>query len=345
MPCNYTTVEMMEAVETSFSCNNFLTRTFFPTSRTHVAEKIEVDVRKGRRKMAPFVSPRRGGKIITREGFKTNIIRTPKVAPERILTTDDITKRSIGESVYSRDTPEERADKLLAKDLYDLTEAIGRRKEWESRQVILEGGFDVVDEEEGVDIHVDYGFEQKEVLLDDDMWSDEASDPDALLLEKSLEVLKNSGVKPNMIIGDAETIQLYLNHPKVQKKANILNIKDADIKPRVVDNNLTYYGRSASLDLDIYSFDEWFVDDETDKEEAMIPYGTIIMANAAGVGEMHYGAVTQMEEDGFRTYEAEIVPKYIIDDKNDTEIIRVTSRPVPAPKDVTSWYVLVVDQK
>ena len=60
---------------------------------------------------------------------------------------------------------------------------------------------------------------------------------------------------------------------------------------------------------------------------------------------MHYGAVTQIEEDGFKTYEAEIVPKYIIDDKNDTETLRLTSRPIPVPDDVASWYVLVVDQE
>lgn len=345
MSCNYTTIEMMEAIEISRPCNNFLTRTFFQIPETHVSEKIEVDVRKGKRRLAPFVSPRRGGKVMTREGFETKFIRTPKIAPERILTTDDITKRSIGENIYSRDTPEERADKLLAKDLLELNESIERRKEWEARQVILGGGFDVVDQDEGLDIHVDYGFENREVLLGNDMWSNEASDPDSILLEKKLEILKESGMNPNMMIGDAETIRLYLNHPKVQKQANILNIKDADIKPRVVDDNITYYGRIASLDLDIYSFDDWFADDETNQEEAMIPRGTIILANSNGIGRMHYGAVTQIEEDGFKTYEAEIVPKYIIDDKNDTETLRLTSRPIPVPDDVASWYVLVVDQE
>lgn len=227
----------------------------------------------------------------------------------------------------------------------ELNEYVERRKEWEARQVILEGGFDVVDKDEGLDIHVDYGFENKEILLGNDRWNNEESDPDNILLEKKLAILKESGVNPNMMIGDAETIRLYLNHPKIQKRANILNIKDADIKPRVVDDNITYYGRIATLDLDIYSFDEWFLNEDTKKEEAMIPKGVIILANSNGIGKMHYGAVTQIEEDGFRTYEAEIVPKYTIDDKNDTETLRLTSRPIPVPDDVSSWYILVVDQR
>lgn len=342
MPCIYTTVEMMQAVEAARPCNNFLTRTFFNRSETHVAEKIEIDVQKGKRSMAPFVSPRRGGVVMTREGYETKYIRTPKIAPERLLTTDDITKRTVGENIYSRDTPEDRADKLLAKDLLELGEYIERRKEWEARQVILEGGFDVVDKDEGLDIHVDYGFENKEILLGSDKWSSAESDPDSILLEKKLEILKKSGVNPNMMIGDAKTIRLYLNNPKVQKQANILNIKDVDIKPRIVDDNITYYGRIDSLNLDIFSFDEWFMNEDTKKEEAMIPEGTIILANSNGIGGLHYGAVTQMEEDGFRTYEAEVVPKYIIDNKNDTETLRLTSRPIPVPDDVSSWYILVV---
>lgn len=346
MSCEYTTVEMMEAINTALPCNNFFTRTFFPKPKTHIAEKIEVDVKKGRRRMAPFVSPRRGGKVMTREGFQTNVIHCPKLAPETILTTDDITKRSFGENVYSRDTPKQRRDKLLAQDLNDLQESIERRKEWMSREVIINGGFDAVDEEEGVDIHVDYGFTNKEVLLGAKMWSDPSSDPDAMLLEKRLEILKKSGVTPNMIIGDAETIRMYLKHPAVQKNANILNIKDARIEPRIVDKNVTFYGRIASLDMDIYSYDEWFIDDATKEEMPMIPYGTIILASSDGIGTMHYGSVTQVEPDeGFKTYEAEIVPKYTVDDKNDIEMLRETSRPVPAPDDVDSWYVLIVDKK
>ena len=45
---------------------------------------------------------------------------------------------------------------------------------------------------------------------------------------------------------------------------------------RVVDPALTFYGRIAELDLDIYTYDEWFLNDEGD-EEAMIPAGTCLL--------------------------------------------------------------------
>ncbi len=87
--------------------------------------------------MAPLVSPRMGGKVITRQGFRTNQFTTPKIAPERPMTIDDITQRAIGENIYSQRTPEEREDELLAKDWTDLEESIARRKEWMCRQILF----------------------------------------------------------------------------------------------------------------------------------------------------------------------------------------------------------------
>ncbi len=96
-------------------------------------------MKKSKRKLAPFVAPRKGGKILTREGFVTNSITTPKLAPERIMTVDDIVKRGLGENVYSKKTPEERADELLAEDLRDLEKAIADRTEWLVREILFKG--------------------------------------------------------------------------------------------------------------------------------------------------------------------------------------------------------------
>ena len=63
----YTTREMIEAIEINPPVRNFLTRTFFPREETHRSEKVEFDIKKGKRIMAPFVSPRIGCKVITRQ--------------------------------------------------------------------------------------------------------------------------------------------------------------------------------------------------------------------------------------------------------------------------------------
>ena len=73
----YTTREMMEAYDQTPPVRSFLQKTFFPHEQTHVTEKVEFDVRKGKRVMAPFVSKRKAGKVISRQGWKTNQFSTP----------------------------------------------------------------------------------------------------------------------------------------------------------------------------------------------------------------------------------------------------------------------------
>lgn len=48
----YTTREMIDAIEINPPVRKFLTEKFFPIERTHLTEKVEFDVKKGRRIMA-----------------------------------------------------------------------------------------------------------------------------------------------------------------------------------------------------------------------------------------------------------------------------------------------------
>lgn len=339
---DYTTREMMEAFDQTPPVKTFLQKTFFPTEETHVSEKVEFDVRKGKRIMAPLVSPRMGGKVITRQGFRTNQFTTPKIAPERPMTIDDIKQRAIGENIYSQRTPEEREDELLAKDWTDLEESIARRKEWMCRQILFEGKIDVEDEEEGLDVQIDFGFSNITYLGADAKWSLASVDPLKVLREIRRKIIKATGKAPDIAIFASDAIEDFVNNPYVMKGMNVLNMKNVVIEPRVVDPALTFYGRIAELDLDIYTYDEWFLNDEGD-EEAMIPAGTVLIGHSDGEGQVEYGSVTQMEDKKFVTYEGKLVPKEYADEKNEVKMLRLTSRPLPRPYDVDSWAIIYVD--
>lgn len=340
---DYTTREMMEAIDQTPPVRTFLQRTFFPGDQTHVSEKVEFDVRKGKRVMAPFVSPRIGGKVITRQGFHTNSFSTPKLAPERPLTIDDISSRAIGESVYSQRTPEERENELLSKDMTDLEEAIARRKEWMCRQVLYEGKIDVVDEEDGVDIQIDFGFTNIIMLGGDEDWALATVNPLPVLRDTRKKIIKATGKAPDIMIFASDVIETFITNPFIEKAMNVLNMKNVVIEPRVVDPALTFYGRIAELDMDIYTYDEWFLNDEGE-DEAVIPAGTVLMGHSDGEGQVEYGAVTQMEDKKFVTYEGRLVPKQYADEKNEVKMLRMTSRPLPRPFDVDSWAVIYVNK-
>lgn len=340
---DYTTREMMDAIDQTPPVRTFLQKTFFPGEQTHITEKVEFDVRKGKRIMAPLVSPRIGGKVITRQGFHTNSFTTPKIAPERPLTVDDISTRAIGENIYSQRTPAEREDELLSKDMTDLEEAIARRKEWMCRQILFEGKIDVVDEEEGVDVQIDFGFGNIIVLGTDEDWALSTVNPLKLLRDTRKKIIKATGKAPDIAIFASDVIETFITNPNVEKAMNMLNMKNVVIEPRVVDPALTFYGRIAELDLDIYTYDEWFLNDDGE-DEAMIPAGTVLLGHSDGEGQIEYGSVTQMEDKKFVTYEGKLVPKQYADEKNEVKMLRLTSRPLPRPFDVESWAVIYVNK-
>lgn len=336
MSTNYTTREMLQAIEVrkplrSLFCN------FFPFSNPHVAEILEFEIKKGKRVMAPFVAPRVGGKVITRSGYTSRTLKAPKIAPERVLTIDDIDKKSFGENIYSTKTPAQRANEILAKDMTDLEEYIQRRKEWMARQIILEGKIDVNDPDEGLDVQIDFGFTNSEVLIGANKWDTQTSNPLMDLKRWRRAVIKATGKAPTICIMGTGAYDKFVSNSAVKDAFDIRNMVVGKIEPRVVDPSLTYIGRLAELDMDVYSYDEWFIDDDG-TEKPMLPEGKVLLLPDS-VGSFEYGGVTQLEKGSYITYAAEIVPKIWDDEANEIKKLRMTSRPIPKPDDVDSWYV------
>ena len=80
------TVALMTAVDRSKAPASFLLDTFFPIiPDTATTSTIEVQVRTGERRLAPFVV--RGGKAVElkRNGFDDFFYKPPMMAPSRVL--------------------------------------------------------------------------------------------------------------------------------------------------------------------------------------------------------------------------------------------------------------------
>lgn len=344
----YETRTMLQAVEKMIPVRTFFRDTFFPDVETFPTEKVDVDFRKGKRKMAPFVARTTGGITVGRNGFQTDTYETPYTAPQRALTKNDITPRMMGENIYSTRTPEQRAQELLAKDLIELDEMIIRREEWMCREILLNGLVTIkgwVDKVGGaaeyVEDTVDYQFTNKETLVGEDAWNEVTSDKHGDLKRIRQEIIKEAGRNPGIVIMASNVVELFINDSKIHDLMDIRNLTIGIIQPRVQANGLTYIGTLVDLGLEIYSYDEWFLDDDGN-EYPMVPDDHLIMGSV-GLGSRLYGAVTQLESDEeFHTYEGTRIPKVWADRNNDVKMIRLASRPLPKPEDVDSWYTLRV---
>lgn len=334
----YSTRTMLEAIRQTKPAHTFLLNTFFPNVDTKVTEHVDVDFKKGKRKMAPFVSPRIGGVVMDRQGYETKTYRIPRIAPERVITTDDLSQRSMGESIYSTRTPAERAAELLAEDLRELDEYITRREEWMCREVLFNGK--VLMKGEGVEQEVNYQFTNKETLSGESLWSEATSNPIADLKRWRLKVVQKTGKAPDVVIMESSVVDEFIKNKEVQKLMDLQRLNVGAIEPSIKDDAVTFIGRISALGLEIYSYDEWYLDDDG-KEQPMIPEGYILMA-PKGVNKRIYGAVTQVEGGNFVTIEGTRIPKSWVDENNEVRKLRLASRPLPVPEDVDGWYVAKV---
>ena len=342
----YKTQTLLQAIISMPKVHTFLRDTFFSKTETFVTEEVLIDYKKGKRRMAPFVAPRVGGITIKRDGFKTEKIKAPRLAPQRAMTIDDISNRSIGENVFSTKTPAQRQLELLATDLQELGESIDRREEWMSGQVLFKGSVDLSGYAndkltEKVEQHIDYEFDQVEILSGTDLWTHADANPYDDFSSWRKAIIKNSGVSPDIAILGEKAAEAFINNPKIKELFDKLNINLGLIQPSIQTDAVTYIGKLPGLGLEIYTYDDYY-EDENEELQPYVPIDKVLMGKKAS-GGFAYGAITQMEEgDKFATYEGRLVPKTWSDRENETFMVRVSARPVPKPADVNSWLVATV---
>ncbi|WNF36414.1 major capsid protein [Bacillaceae bacterium IKA-2] len=339
----YDTRTMLAAIEMMMPVNTFLKSTFFSTPKPFTTEHVDVEYKKGRRKMAPFVSPRIAGQVMDRQGFTTKTFKPAPIKPKRIITGDDINKRLMGENIYSQRSAAQRAAELLAADLSEMDEAITRREEWMAAQVLFTGKVDIVGD--GVDSTLDYGFTNKETLSGTDLWSDKAaSDPIADLKRWRIDVIKSSGITPDRVIMSSDVVDAFVEHPKVKEVMDNRRIILGQIQPQTLADGVTYIGAISSLGLDIYSYDEWYYDEVAKVEKPMVPEATLAIVSTRARSSMLYGAVTltDAQSNNFMTYEGSRIPDSWIQKDPAARFLQIHSMPLPVPHEVDSWFVAKV---
>ena len=140
----FSTRTMLDAIkEGKLTTSTFLRDRYFKNVKTFNTERIDIDiVGKGNCKMAPFVHPKVGGKVMDREGFQTKSYEAPEISPMRVTTAEDMLKRQPGETIYGGKSPEQRAAEQLGSDLAWLDEKVTRREEWMCASALFNGAID-----------------------------------------------------------------------------------------------------------------------------------------------------------------------------------------------------------
>lgn len=352
----YQTTTMLAAIKKMFPVRTFFRDRYFETSAEDIFPTTEVlvEYRKGTKKLAPFVVPRRGGIEMEREGYTAYTYTPAYIAPERSLTIDFLEQKQFGETLYSDQTPEQRQQNVLATDLAELSEMIDRREEWMASQLLQFG--EIVMKHYGSSPDKKNEKYQEKVLrfydkstgfsnefIPNHTWDDPASDKYEDLDAMVYMITDSGNMAADLCMGSMAATA-FLKDKTIQELLNNRRIEIGNIKPTVTPQGVGHLGQIVVRGriLNIFIYDESY-EDENGKNVPFFPPNKILIT-APNMGRFLYGAISQIEQTDYvlHTYRAKRVPKYLANATDDVRKIRVASAPIALPKDAGAWSVATV---
>ena len=338
----YKTQTMLAGIEQMTPVTSFLRDRYFPTGSGDLfpTEEVLIEYKDSTgHKMAPVVLPRKGGISIEREGYSTERMAPPLVAPFRSLTIDDLNKKGFGEDLFSNKTPAQRQAEVLAQDLEDFDKMITTREEYIAAQCIFNNGYVLRQyadkygsgEYEEYELRF-YGAEgNSAVYAPNTMWSDTDADIQGDLFQM-IRMLTTKGNNATEVLLGSDVADALMKNATIQKLMDLSRYNIGEIAPTALPQGAARLGRLniRGRMIDLLTYDGTYVD-EDGTVKSFVPEKKIAVT-APGAGRCLYGAVHQMEQtDGqWHSYMGRRVPRYWAD-KEGREL-KVSSRPLIAPK-------------
>ena len=335
----FDTTAMLAAMEQLTPAEQFLTTTFFPRTQFFEGRFAQVDSRKGRRLLAPIVKYGQPGRAVSREAITTKFYDPPEIKPVRISSVVDLDQRLPGENSYTRRSAEERLGEIIGKDIVDLTDSIVRRIEKMASDLLLTGSISYALDDGTIESLV-YG--AISATTPTAKW-DAAGDPIADLAAACNAIITSSGLLPNVLVMGEDVVTAFLANPKVQSQLNVLHLVSGSIQPQPPTGVGTaqHLGALFRPHLQLYSYAEAFESDAGVLTK-MVPDDTCIVGCSNSPATVSYGSISQTEQDGsVHSYsDVKFVPRRLSEPREDKVELRVASRPVLVPFDMTGWSVI-----
>ena len=351
----YDTHTLLASVQQLAPLTTFLQDRYFPTNPAtdvFATDDVLVEYKKGNKKAAPFVAPRKGGITIMRDGYTMKSFTPSYIAPQRTLTIDELKKRRFGEALYPNLTPAQRQGVIMLQDLDDMRDMIKRRKEAMAAETIFTNA--CVMHEYVDDLH---NFEEKEVRYYDGEsnpavyapsanWDTSEASGKQMIddIGAMISMLVSRGLPATEVLMAPDVSDVIQKNEWIIKLLDVKNYNIGGVDPETLPSGASKIARLnvKGRMIDFLCYEETYTEvDGTVKP--YIPSG-MIAVTAPAAGRTVYGAITQMEQsDGeYHTYSGMDVPKYISDAANEVRKIRLASAPLTMPNNENPFIVAKV---
>lgn len=329
---------MLEAVRIMKPRTTFFRTFFMRNVRTSPQKTVQVDTKRGGASLAPIVNEIVGGKTTSLPGYKSDVLKTPLVAPDKVITAEDLSVRLPGENPYSTLTTQDRDAALVAEILEELDGEITRREEWMCAKALVDGKISYKSDD--TQYEVDFNFQNKIVLAAGDLWSDSNSNPIEEIESWQDEfILKYGYQKGDILVGAVDAINALWFHPVIKDLLKNYRGQFVNVAPKITAPGVTYVGTIDYLGIDVYKYAETYLDDVDGIVKPYIPSGQVVLLSSGANYEMAYGAVDLADENGevIRAVQAARVPDTWVEKRPIRRIVNLSSRPLPIPREIDSW--------
>lgn len=288
----YSTIALNRLVESLILPQTTFLSTFFNSTEESTTEEIYFDVENKTRRIAPFVSPLREGRIVEDEGYVTKSFRPAYVKDKRRFDPHRALKRAIGETIGGSRSPVDRQQANLARAIRNQMEMLNRRKEVMASEVLRTGKVTISGEGYPT-VVVDFGRKPTHTvaLTGANRWGQAGIKPLENLESWTDLVLQDSGAVIKDVVMDLKAWQLFRADADVQKYLDtrpLSSTTDSVVAVQFAKLGLAHKGQIGELRFWVYR--DWYRD-SAGVEQPMIPDYTVILASPDVDGVQHHGAI------------------------------------------------------
>lgn len=291
----YKTKTMLAALAIMYRPQTFLRDTFFRNEKPFNTASVEIDVRKGKRRVAVYTGRADQGRLTERTGFVTYNYKTPYIKEKRLLTPGDLLDRMPGETVYTAETPADRAQRMLGQDLFELDEMITRREEIQCAQALFDGEIIFRDANEKVTFPISASHQISSLSAP---WDVNGKPIDDLREWRQL-IIKDSGRAPDICIMGSDACKAFLANDQIAGNQggalSQVKVQRGEINPQNLIGGVTYWGYLPEVGVDIYSYDEWYIDPTDNTTELpIVPVDAVLLGSTQARMDRLYGVIEDM---------------------------------------------------
>jgi hypothetical protein len=337
----FQTRTMLAAVEQMHRPPKFLDGVIFKRTMPVTTKKVEIDVVKGGKTMAPFVHATLEGKVIQRDSWNNKEYELPYINMKRPTKAGDLLVRNPGQIVYATgaQTPQQRAEQLLGKDISELMGMVDWRIEYMCATA-LDTGI-VTASGDGIEMTFDFGIPSAHKLAVANLstgvaWSDQTDGDPMTDLEAMCNLAyTDSGMSPDFVIMSVEAAAAFRNHAKISGQTGLMSqtrVNMGQLDPKRLPNGVVYQGFLTGLGVDVYTYNASVKNPATGSPVRLMPANKVWVGSSQARNEIHFAVIEDLEafEGGPGAAAVEYFPKTWVTKDPSIRWLQLQSAPLAA---------------